>query len=174
MKNALVEVLPPMPAPLLPSTPAIPLGTAAWGVPEQDGVRPYQMGDFMVGFDDQGRMMGVRDPAHAAMIAMTRSGKGTSVIIGNLLCWQGSVVVIDPKGENAQVTARSRGKGSAYSQGMGQTVRILDPFGEVKTASDDFADVRVRFNPLDLLSPDKEESVDTARRIIEGVVANNH
>ena len=40
-------------------------------------------------------------------------------------------MIIDPKGENATVTARRRGGGSDYVHGLGQEVRILDPFGEV-------------------------------------------
>lgn len=34
-----------------------------------------------------------------------RGGKGTSIIVNNLCFWPGSAVVIDPKGENATVTA---------------------------------------------------------------------
>jgi type IV secretory pathway TraG/TraD family ATPase VirD4 len=42
-------------------------------------------------------------------------------------------LVIDPKGQNAAVTAAARGNGGGrVKNGMGQTVRIIDPFGELK------------------------------------------
>lgn len=54
-------------------------------------------------------------------IGSSRSGKGATVIIPNLLLWEGSALVIDPKGTNAAVTAKRR-------QDMGQQVYIVDPF----------------------------------------------
>jgi type IV secretion system protein VirD4 len=41
---------------------------------------------------------------HALTFAPTRGGKGVSAIIPNLLTYEGSVLVIDPKGENAMIT----------------------------------------------------------------------
>ncbi|HEY1598685.1 MAG TPA: type IV secretory system conjugative DNA transfer family protein [Pirellulales bacterium] len=76
--------------------------------------------------------------AHLITVAPTRSGKGTGVIIPNLLHYQGPVVVIDPKGENFMVTARRRRE-------MGHRVIKLDPFGVVDDQSDSF-------NPLDIFS----------------------
>src|ERR1700733_11903666 len=59
--------------------------------------------------------------AHLITVAPTRSGKGRGVIVPNLLHYAGPVVVLDPKGENYQVTARRRRE-------MGQPVIKLDPF----------------------------------------------
>lgn len=59
-------------------------------------------------------------PEHLLTVAPTRSGKGVSVIIPNLLTANRSVICIDPKGENAQVTARRRGTFGP--------VHVLDPF----------------------------------------------
>ena len=78
--------------------------------------------------------------------------------------------MIDPKGENAMVTARRRGHGSAFSGGARQTVRILDPFNAVHTELDDFRDLKVSFNPLDVLRANREESVDDAARIAEAMI----
>lgn len=79
-------------------------------------------------------------------IASNRSGKGRAAIIPNLLLWQGSALVIDPKGTNAIVTAAARGQGGGrVPQGLGHDVHVLDPFGlvpGVRTAA---------FNPLDAL-----------------------
>ena len=46
--------------------------------------------------------------AHLMTVAPARQGKGTSVVIPNLLHYPGSVFVTDPKGELAAVTARHR------------------------------------------------------------------
>src|SRR5262249_31211292 len=69
-------------------------------------------------------------------IAPTGAGKGRGVIIPNLLRFEGSVIVIDPKGETWHVTARRRKE-------MGQEVRLLDPFGAVSKRTDSL-------NPFDL------------------------
>ncbi len=52
-------------------------------------------------------------PLHALMSAPTRSGKGVSVVIPNLLSWKGSAVVLDIKQENWDITAGFR---SAHGQ----------------------------------------------------------
>ena len=58
-----------------------------------------------------GRVIGWNDDRHLLTIAGSRAGKGVSLIIPNLLFYEGSALVIDPKGENARVTAGRRGKG---------------------------------------------------------------
>lgn len=55
-------------------------------------------------------------------IAGSRSGKGVSMIMPNLLFYRGSMQVIDPKGELASITARRR------AMGLTQKVYVLDPF----------------------------------------------
>ncbi|MBL4591773.1 MAG: type IV secretory system conjugative DNA transfer family protein, partial [Phycisphaerales bacterium] len=52
---------------------------------------------------------GISDDRHLFIMAGSRAGKGTSMLIPNLLQWQGGVFCIDPKGENASVTAMRRG-----------------------------------------------------------------
>ena len=66
--------------------------------------------------------IGNRDDRHLTVVAGSRSGKGRSYIVPNLLSYNGSTIVIDPKGENAAITARYR------AQELGQNVHILDPF----------------------------------------------
>lgn len=64
------------------------------------------------------------DRGHILTVAGTRGGKGTNLIIPNLLGlgnYQGSWVVIDPKGENAAITARRQ-------VSLGQKVVILNPW----------------------------------------------
>ena len=47
-------------------------------------------------------------PEHYAVIAPTRSGKGTGIVVPTLLTWRGSTVVYDLKEENYQRTAGQR------------------------------------------------------------------
>ena len=90
--------------------------------------------------------VGLEDDRHMLSIGSSRSGKGTSVIIPNLLLWEGSALVIDPKGTNAAVTAKRR-------QDMGQNVYIVDPFRVLDERPKDFYKTlrkkeRDGFNPL--------------------------
>ena len=48
------------------------------------------------------------EPLHTLVAAPTRSGKGVGIVIPNLLTWNGSVVVLDIKKENYQLTAGYR------------------------------------------------------------------
>lgn len=146
------------------------LGTAAWYRGEGRAIGPFKIGDFWLGRSENGQLVGLRDDRHVLLTCGTRAGKGVSFIIPNLCMWPGSVVVIDPKGENAMVTARRRAHGSQYCDGIGQTVRLLDPFNVMRLPESE----KASFNPLDALDPNDEESVDEAARIAEAlIVAEN-
>lgn len=71
--------------------------------------------------------------AHVLTVAPTRSGKGTTQIIPNLLMYQGSAVVLDPKGELWETTSRHRAR-------LGEVYQI-NPFGALTHA----------INPLDTI-----------------------
>lgn len=147
----------------------LPLGTAKW-FEFPRGCRPRfdsKAGDLFLGRTLEGDALGVRDDRHVMVCAGTRADKGVSIIIPNLITWRGSCVVVDPKGENAVVTARRRGSGSKHAAGMAQRVYILDPMGEVKRPDDSFEDLRASFNPLDVLSVENPESIDNAARIAD-------
>lgn len=98
---------------------------------------------------------------HLLTIAPTRSGKGTTAIIPNLLTYgdanSGSVLVIDPKGENALITASQR-------IAMGQEVHIVDPWD---IASGGRAS---RFNPLDWLDPADPDIAENAMILADALV----
>jgi type IV secretory pathway TraG/TraD family ATPase VirD4/WD40 repeat protein len=146
-----------------------PLATAKWADPALVEDRYfYQQGDVWLGRSpgDTRLPIGYQDDRHVCLISGSRAGKGTSTIITNLCLWPGSVVVVDPKGENATVTAARRGKGSPNCEGLGQSVHVLDPFNSAQV--DDA--YRSRFNPLDALNPDNEETVDEAARIADAIV----
>lgn len=145
------------------------LGTTEW---HRGGgaLRGWQPGDFFLGYQESNEPLGIGDDRHVLIVGGARGGKGASLLVPNLSLHPGSVVVIDPKGENAMVTARRRAGGSPWCEGLGQRVFILDPFRAVRRPEDDFQDLRASFNPLDLIHPDDPESVDHAARIAESMV----
>lgn len=127
----------------------------------------YKEGNFWLGRSPiTGEMVGYDDDTHVLMCSGTRAGKGASIIINNLCAWKGSVVVIDPNGENANVTAARRGAGSTYCQGMKQSVHVLDPFKESKV-HDSF---RSRYNPLDAIDINGLRANDTAGHIAAAII----
>jgi type IV secretory pathway TraG/TraD family ATPase VirD4 len=146
------------------------LGTAAWGESDGKVIKSYDDGQFLVGLQDSGEEVGLRDDQHGLIVAGPRGGKGIALLIPNLITYPGSVVVIDPKGENAMVTARRRGGGNQFTAGMNQKVVLLDPMREVTTRFDDFDDIRGAFNPLSLLKASRPESIDDAARIADGFI----
>ena len=128
---------------------------------------------------------------HFLSVAPTRSGKGVSLIIPNLLYYQGSAIVIDPKGENAWVTAKCR------RDELGQKTIILDPWGEVnrryaskvkKRTVFTLEEVKAgmtpeqveesqhekvcRFNPLSILDPANDNYADDLAYIADALIIN--
>jgi type IV secretion system protein VirD4 len=99
---------------------------------------------------------------HLVTIAPTGAGKGVSCIIPALLTWDGSAIVVDPKGENYAVTAARR-------RALGQEVVVLDPFAITD------ADRLGALNPLDLLAESGEGAEDDAaviaRLLIQGRIS---
>ncbi|MBK6509552.1 MAG: type IV secretory system conjugative DNA transfer family protein [Haliea sp.] len=77
-------------------------------------------------------------PTHMITYGGPGSGKGTSAVIPNLLMWQGSVFVTDPKGENAAVTAKYR------RDSLGQRIVYLNPWHELGLPN-------TNFNPLEII-----------------------
>ncbi len=117
--------------------------------------------------DQKGRILAARgsDPivyegdSHLMTIAPTGAGKGRSVIIPNLLTYEGPVVVIDPKGENFAVTARTRKE-------MGHEVVRLDPFEVVATNSHGF-------NPLEIFNLEGIDIETEAQMLAEMLSTGN-
>ena len=96
---------------------------------------------------------------HLLTVAPTGTGKGRTAIIPNLLHYHGSVVVIDPKGENYAVTSR-------YRREMGQQVIKLDPFGVVDNKSD-------RLNPFDIFHLKNADLETDAQMLAELLATGN-
>ena len=102
-----------------------------------------------------GKLLRYDGPAHLLTIAPTRSGKGVGTIVPNLLTANRSVLCIDPKGENARVTARARA--------MYGPVHILDPFGVSGQPGG-------AFNPMDGLDPRGVDVAEDAAVLADALV----
>lgn len=111
---------------------------------------------LLVGRDlKTGRLLRYGGPAHLLTMAPTRSGKGVSTLIPNLLTANRSVICIDPKGENARIAGRAR-----HHFGP---VHVLDPFGITGQPS-------AAFNPLADLDPSGLDVAEEAAALADALV----
>ncbi|AUQ64889.1 type IV secretory system conjugative DNA transfer family protein [Phaeobacter inhibens] len=102
-----------------------------------------------------GRLLRYDGPAHLITLAPTRAGKGVGTVIPNLLAVERSVLVIDPKGENARIAGEARRRFG--------TVHVLDPFEVSGMPS-------AAYNPLDRLTPDSLDLGEDAASLTEALV----
>ena len=87
---------------------------------------------------------------HVLIAAPTRSGKGVGVVIPNLLYWPESVVVLDIKQENWDIT-------SGYRKKYGQECYLFNPAA---------VDYRThRYNPLAYISDNPHFRIDDIQKI---------
>ena len=128
-------------------------GTARWGSGEE---LLREEGLLLGRRVRDGRLLRYDGDGHLITLAPTRSGKGVSAVIPNLLDYLGSAFVVDVKPENAAVTARRRLE-------LGNEVHVLDPFGQAGGSA--------AYNPLDLIDVDSADAVDDARLIADMLVS---
>lgn len=129
----------------------------------------FDAGKLWLGSCD-GVPVGIADNRHLLTIAGTRAGKGTSVVIPNLLTYEGSVLCLDPKGENAELTAERRGLGRGIDKGgMGHEVYVIDPFDIVDSEKVDLA-YKAGFNPISALDPDDKNFIDDCDSLADALV----
>lgn len=102
-----------------------------------------------------GRLIRYDGPAHLLTMAPTRSGKGVGTIIPNLLTADRSIICVDPKGENATISADARLRFGP--------VHILDPFGIAGKPS-------AAFNPLCRFDPDSIDVAENASTLADALV----
>ena len=102
-----------------------------------------------------GRLLRYDGPAHLITLAPTRAGKGVGTVIPNLLAAERSVLVIDPKGENARIAGEARRRFG--------TVHVLDPFEVSGMPS-------AAYNPLDRLALDSLDLGEDAASLTEALV----
>ncbi|WP_133500376.1 type IV secretory system conjugative DNA transfer family protein [Cognatilysobacter terrigena] len=86
-----------------------------------------------------GRLVRLPGQQFAILAAPTRSGKGVGIVIPNLLEYQDSVVVLDIKQENFDLT-------SGWRASQGHEVFLFNPFAEDRRSH--------RWNPLGYVSDD--------------------
>ncbi len=86
-----------------------------------------------------GRLLRLAGQQFVVLAAPTRSGKGVGIVIPNLLDYQESMVVLDIKQENFQLT-------SGWRASQGQDVFLFNPFAEDRRSH--------RWNPLSYVSAD--------------------
>jgi type IV secretion system protein VirD4 len=131
-------------------TPSGTHGTARWG--DGRGLLRVDTGRLVGRLG--GRLLRYAGDGHLLTIGPTRSGKGVSAVIPNLLTHRGSVVVTDlKKGETHAVTMAYR------AADLGQRVVTLDPFGLVSGAD--------CYNPLELVDPSDLDAAGDAAMIAE-------
>ena len=117
----------------------------------------FEGGDgLLIGRDlDTGKLLRYDGPAHLLTLAPTRAGKGVGTVIPNLLLAERSVLVIDPKGENAKIAGEARKRFGA--------VHILDPFGVTGMPAS-------AYNPLGQLDAESLDLGEDAASLAEALV----
>jgi type IV secretion system protein VirD4 len=86
------------------------------------------------------------------LAAPPRAGKGTGVVIPNLLNWPDSVICVDIKRENWRSTA-------GFRAASGQACYLFDPFSEHRSSA--------RWNPFHYVAANPERRVNDLQRIAE-------
>lgn len=131
----------------------------------------YRTGTLLLGrslfspFRFYERRVGLADDRGFLTIATSRTGKGRSAIIPNLLVWPGSALVIDPKGTNAAVTAARRGHGGGrVTSFLGQAVHVVDPFRIVPGME------KAVFNPLAMIDPQSDTVTEDIGLIADALI----
>lgn len=157
------EVLEPMPG--WETNPFKSHGSADWDNPKDFRARPdsrrkvadKSKGSLYIGGGLADHYL--HSLTHAVTVAGSGQGKGTSVILPNLLskptC---SWLILDPKGENAMISAR-------FHKERGQKVVILDPWNEQERLGATHGIVRMGFNPLAFVKGNPDELVESCNVI---------
>ncbi|MDB4950463.1 MAG: conjugal transfer protein TraG [Gemmatimonadetes bacterium] len=140
-----------------PREPTGSFGTARFGDPEPlKGVTGPIIGR------DRGELLRYPGDGHLITFAPTGSGKGVGSVVPNCLTYPGSLVVTDPKGENAAVSRRTR------RDDLHQQVAWLDPWRVLQAVGGPVG--TDCFNPLDFIDPEGEDANDDAWLIGEQLV----
>jgi type IV secretion system protein VirD4 len=126
---------------------------------EYDPANPQ--GKILIGAIGE-KLIGIKDDRHIQTVAGNRSGKSVTVT-ANLMFYDGSVIVIDPKGEHANLTAERRA-------GIGQDVYVLDPFNRTKGSARKYT---AKYNALKKLKIDSDTVIEDAMQIIDAQIVKS-
>jgi type IV secretion system protein VirD4 len=131
-----------------PREPSGAFGTARFGDPS-----PLKTGQGPIIGRADGELLRYPGDGHLITFSPTGGGKGIGSVLPNCLTYPGSLVVTDPKGENAAVAARAR-------RDLGQQVAWLDPWKVLDSVGGPVGDDG--FNPLDFIAPNSPDANDDA------------
>lgn len=143
------------------------------GLPED----PTSRSGIVVGKLPNGDLLTHDGPEHALCFAPTRSGKGVGLVVPTLLTWTESVVVLDVKRENWDITSAWR---STFSHTLcfdptSRNTACFNPLLEIRLGDKEVRDVR---NLVEILcnpdSPSNQNSDDfwteSAKDLLTGVI----
>lgn len=108
-------------------------GDAQWATKAQIKASGLLSGAGIIVGKHKGKFLQLPGQQHVIVAAPTRSGKGVGIVIPNLLAWPDSVVVLDIKQENYNLTAGFRAR-------HGQQVFLFNPTSATRQTH--------RWNPL--------------------------
>ncbi len=125
----------------------------------------YYPSSIILGQNSKGDLACFNRQGHVLVIAPPRSGKGVGFVQANLIGYQGSMVVTDPKGENAAISHLHR-KGS-----LGHNVVVLDPTKKLASYGIEPPVPTHRFNPLSVFqNSNYVDVVDDIERIADALL----
>jgi type IV secretion system protein VirD4 len=133
---------------------------AQW-LPAEDILKDFAYGSekILLGALDR-FLVGIDDDRHLITVAGSRAGKSV-LLASNLIHYRGSVLVVDPKGDLAGITAKRR------AEGLGQKVCVLDPFEKSASWVKPY---QAGFNPLSILTVDNPTIMEDAGLIADALV----
>lgn len=107
-------------------------------------------------------MLRYREDAHLITVAPSGTGKFRDLLAVAIMLHEHSLIVIDPKGQAACVTARGRRE-------LGHKTVVLNPFDMYK----DRLGPSASYNPMDTLDPSAKSFGADCDRIADGIVVHN-
>jgi type IV secretion system protein VirD4 len=133
---------------------------AAAGLLGEGGIRLGYYRDPESRGEDWGKVIRYSGDAHLITVAPTGSGKGRDVLVGALLEYEGSCIVIDPKGQLAAITRAQRER-------MGQKVIVLNPLPQELPMD---LGPSAKYNPMACLDPNSDAFGPNCEAIADSIV----
>jgi type IV secretion system protein VirD4 len=119
------------------------------------------MKGIRLGYSLGRKVIRYKGESHLVLVAPTRSGKGRDVLGPAALEYDGSCIVIDPKGQLAAITRAQRER-------MGQRVIVLNPFDILPNQLGPSA----QFNPMASLDPDSDAFGSDCDNIADSIIVH--
>ena len=116
-----------------------------------------------------GRVVRYNGDAGLMMVAPPRKGKARDVLVGALLEYPQSCIVVDPKGQLAAITKAHRERPKSEG-GLGQRVFVLNPFN----IWPDILGASAHYNPMMLLDPASKDWSANCAKLAEGLIARDN